>query len=1158
MILEWTIIGLNQYDLCHFFFNFTCLPLNLNVLRLFIFFMLISSIGLAQNNISEQLFAIHSEHKLLATYNELDQVELWDLNDGTFINLFEHPNTERILFTPNGNHLAVVSNDRLSIWSLNENRLVHSLQADNSLGDVLAISDDSQYLLYIYQNTCVVWSLAANATYQKRDVKWFNTIFAADFDSESNTVFMVTEEDELISWDIHSGKKKDRLELKQSSSYADFWFLYQDVLAQETYDAVYFYDLLTNQFMDSLVIEDDYKGIQNGSVVLSSEESDLTYNPRSEQINPTDLSPLGIQKNGDKIEVIESNTFETVYSLSLNQKRTPRIAPELILPNTEITDIKYGLLLKPEFDIHFSEDYSLLVLYDKYNLVVDFMIFDHYHQLLISSGNLNLKKQLPPDTDSKEIDWIRFHQSGDSAIISVFTDANERLDFNHIKNSIQHFKEKDYNDYDEQENWIVGPGATETDLWQLKRNSVSVIHDNGDTLWTSPNFESYEQEKMFLLNNSVILTAIPNDTVRKEQILYWYDFINERILFSSNAVQLTEQRLMQHDHHLRINYLHSAEAQKDSYVYINLATGSIKKSEDSILFSAFEKKMCDTLFNYKVPFSNIEKHEVSGFFDVHKLEKWKKQGKLKTEISDEFMAPYLTSSLEILDAPNYPNYIFHVKDNKVTYHSGSSTGLYVYANSFNTSFWNGDIEGAPKTVHLLLDATGDHLFYTEDGYYYGSPELVRLFSFKYQDKVYPYSQFDLQFNRPDVILERLGYASKDHIAMYRNAYQKRLSKIGTVNEKPNMDLPQVSILNKANISAEITEEHITLDVQFTSYESTLDHYNVWINNVPIYSTKGIDLSQQKLTQFDTTLLLQLNSGYNLIQIATTNSNGNESFKEVLRIRSRHEESTPNLHFIGIGVKDYQDSTMNLAYSDKDIRDMAEMLSKAKGYGTVHIDTFLNENVTTAILPKIRKRLEQTSIHDQVIFMYSGHGLLDQELNYYLSTHNVDFLYPQKQGLLYDDVNDLFDGIPARKKLILLDACHSGELDKDEVELTASSGNLKEKDFSKASLNSVIASTGNSFELMKELFADLRRGTGATVISSSSGKYYSYEDATHQNGIYTYALKEGLEGAADENNDQEISVSELKTYLYHRVSELTNGKQKPTTREENLEFDFRVY
>ena len=53
--------------------------------------------------------------------------------------------------------------------------------------------------------------------------------------------------------------------------------------------------------------------------------------------------------------------------------------------------------------------------------------------------------------------------------------------------------------------------------------------------------------------------------------------------------------------------------------------------------------------------------------------------------------------------------------------------------------------------------------------------------------------------------------------------------------------------------------------------------------------------------------------------------------------------------------------------------------------------------------------------------------------------------------------------------------------------------------------------------------------------------------------------EGLqERKADGNNDKQIQVSELQSYVLDRVKQLTNGEQHPTVRQENLTDDFVVY
>jgi len=61
------------------------------------------------------------------------------------------------------------------------------------------------------------------------------------------------------------------------------------------------------------------------------------------------------------------------------------------------------------------------------------------------------------------------------------------------------------------------------------------------------------------------------------------------------------------------------------------------------------------------------------------------------------------------------------------------------------------------------------------------------------------------------------------------------------------------------------------------------------------------------------------------------------------------------------------------------------------------------------------------------------------------------------------------------------------------------------------------------------------------------------------GVFTYAFVEGLKtGNADVNKDGIILVSEIREYVFDKVQLLTTNLQHPTSRRDNLEFDFRVW
>jgi uncharacterized caspase-like protein len=95
--------------------------------------------------------------------------------------------------------------------------------------------------------------------------------------------------------------------------------------------------------------------------------------------------------------------------------------------------------------------------------------------------------------------------------------------------------------------------------------------------------------------------------------------------------------------------------------------------------------------------------------------------------------------------------------------------------------------------------------------------------------------------------------------------------------------------------------------------------------------------------------------------------------------------------------------------------------------------------------------------------------------------------------------------------------------------------------------------------MQELFTNVTKGSGAVIISAAAGSGYALEYRELEHGVFTYCILEGLKDyAADLNSDKEISVTELNDYISINVGRYTGGKQKPTSRCENPENNFRIW
>jgi WD40 repeat protein len=449
------------------------------------------------------------------------------------------------------------------------------------------------------------------------------------------------------------------------------------------------------------------------------------------------------------------------------------------------------------------------------------------------------------------------------------------------------------------------------------------------------------------------------------------------------------------------------------------------------------------------------------------------------------------------------------------------------------------------------------LVYRPDGNYMGDKEMVKILYYISGVKTLGYDQLDVKYNRPDKVLEAIGSTDTALIRSYRKAYEKRIKKlrIDTTSFRDGYSVPEADFVNRDAIEYEQKSGTLKLIIKGNDSTYKLDRFNVWVNESPIFGQRGFNIRKQNKSDFDTTITIKLSQGENRIETSITNANGTESYRMPLTVNYtpavKQKETT---RFIGIGIDRFADNQYNLQYSSKDIRDLSKKL-KEKYKGNIIIDTLFNENVTAENVRALKQKLQQTSVNDKVIISYSGHGLLSDSLDYYLSTYKINFKKPEENGLPYDELENLLDSIPARKKLMLIDACHSGEVDKEEgiaQNRVADSLGLKKGIIIDQPEQTNHLGLKNSFELMQSLFVNVGKSTGATIISAAAGNQFALERGDLKNGVFTFSLLEVM------NKYSTIKISELKKIVGERVEQLTNGMQKPTSRNEVIAADWSIW
>lgn len=442
------------------------------------------------------------------------------------------------------------------------------------------------------------------------------------------------------------------------------------------------------------------------------------------------------------------------------------------------------------------------------------------------------------------------------------------------------------------------------------------------------------------------------------------------------------------------------------------------------------------------------------------------------------------------------------------------------------------------TLKLITLDSSEWIILNGKGYYKCSKNAAPLFHFIKNDKVISFEQLDLQFNRPDLILKELGSNDSKLIEAYKKTYLNRLERYGldehSVNA--NYDVPEMEFADRNNISLNQRTGKISLHVIANAKAGRLKYFNIWVNDVPVFGSKGVFINSK--VNFDTTVTISLSPGKNKIDGSVLNTMGLESYRMPLFINCLVPENTkPKTWFIGIGINQYKDPARNnLKYTIDDIKALAQEIKK-KVKSEIIVDSLFNENFNAGNLGLLRKKLLSAGVDDHIILVYSGHGLLGNDGNYYFPTSGMtaaDFKSPSGKAISYKELESLLDGIPARNKLFLIDACHSGIYDRN----------------SETVLNDSITTT----QIMDELFTYVGRGTGATVIASSSGAEKSFEPkgTYYRHGFFTQSILEAIE------RFQTIKVSMLTEFILKRVPQLSNNKQKPSIRSENRYTDFTIW
>ena len=503
----------------------------------------------------------------------------------------------------------------------------------------------------------------------------------------------------------------------------------------------------------------------------------------------------------------------------------------------------------------------------------------------------------------------------------------------------------------------------------------------------------------------------------------------------------------------------------------------------------------------------------------------------------------------------------HARINSITL-STDSTRMFTSDNAGQITIWDVRTQEPIVYIYQVADNSGtDYIFLTPDHYYKATPNMSRHINFVKDGQPYAFEQFDLRNNRPDIVLSRLGGDPKE-IELLKKAWQKRLRRAGINEESLSADyhVPTAAV-DRKSIPFISTEGTVTLDITFADTRYDLNEITVTVNGVPVLSP---DKRRVTGRTYNLNEKVALATGNNEISVWCTNAKGASSLRETFNVTYTPEQQIkPDLYIVAAGVSDYADNRYNLGYAAKDAGDFVEALKKrvADNFGQIKTLTLTDSQVTTASLDKIHSFLAGSRPDDVALVFFAGHGVLDRELDYYLAAHDMNFADPKQGGIAYDDFMGVFDGVPALKRACFIDACHSGEIDKEDfiavntVEMPAGEELIFRSAGQSVSAKEDVERVNT---ILNDMFRDTRWGVGATVLSSAGGGELAVESPEWNNGLFTYCLLKGIkDNIADTDRNGRTSLREWIDYTRRQVTDMSDGRQSPTLRSQNYHNNLEI-
>jgi hypothetical protein len=220
------------------------------------------------------------------------------------------------------------------------------------------------------------------------------------------------------------------------------------------------------------------------------------------------------------------------------------------------------------------------------------------------------------------------------------------------------------------------------------------------------------------------------------------------------------------------------------------------------------------------------------------------------------------------------------------------------------------------------------------------------------------------------------------------------------------------------------------------------------------------------------------------------------------------------YLIGSNEFQHDSGLTNLVGPQNDVEELSKLLADSER-GMFEVRKYVNAN-SWEIAKELFSTFSSKSSDDVLLVYFSGHGLLDEDGDLYLSAANTDKANVAATGLRASDVLRRMQLSGARQRALVLDCCYSGA-----IGLRLNKGDV-----------------GTASQVQLKNISD---GSGTNILTSSTDTQVSKDGPI---SIFSKYFIEGIQsGDADKDLDGLITLHDL--FLYTSENVRAAGVQKPT-------------